>query len=294
VALYKRVPFVFELRDIWPESIKAVGAGDDAAWLRWLEHVELFLYRKARRIISVTHSFRENLVRRGIDRNKIRVVTNGVDASRFAPRARDEVLATQLGLGGKFVAGYVGTHGMAHGLETLLDAAELVRSRAGGEKFRFLLLGDGARKMALVQIASARGLNNVVFVDSVGKDEVARYWALLDVAIIHLRRTELFASVIPSKLFESMGMGIPVLLGLKGESADIVRNEQTGLLFEPEDPVSLVDALETLAESDSSREKYRVNALAAAKNYNRSTLAAMMLKELEAVAADSAHLHGIY
>src|SRR5690606_21791417 len=136
-------------------------------------------------------------IRRGIDGGKIEVVTNGVDSSRFSPRPRDTALAAQLGLQGRFVAGYIGTHGMAHGLDTLLDAAKLL-----GDDYRILLLGDGATKATLRERAQRECISNVVFVDTVPKEDVARYWSLLDVSIIHLRKTELFTTVIPPKLFE--------------------------------------------------------------------------------------------
>lgn len=285
VAAVKRRPFVFELRDLWPESIKAVGAMGNSLVIRLLEKLELFLYRRATRIVSVTHSFRENLRRRGIDPDKIDVITNGVDIHRFTPRGKDAALCDALGLGDRFVAGYVGTHGMAHSLETLLDAAALLRSEPGGDRYRFLFLGDGARKQALQARARELVLNNVVFCDSVPKSEVAKYWALLDVSIIHLRRTELFTTVIPSKLFESMGMGLPVLHGVMGESADIVRREQAGEVFEPENARDLVRALRRLGDDPTHYRQLRANALAAASRYDRSALAMRMLKILESLRA---------
>ena len=145
----KRVPFIFELRDLWPESIKAVGAMKSSRLIGWIEGVELFLYRRAARIVSVTHSFRRTLGARGIDMAKIDVLTNGVDITRFSPRPKDAELERELGLAGCFVAGYVGTHGMAHALETLLQAAALLKAQPGGERIRLLLLGDGARKADL-------------------------------------------------------------------------------------------------------------------------------------------------
>ena len=172
VAAVKRRPWVFELRDLWPESIRAVGAMRDSWLLRALERLELFLYRSAALVVSVTHSFRDNLQKRGIDAAKVAVVTNGVDIARFSPRPKDEALVRSLGLEGKFVAGYVGTHGMAHALETLLDAAVLLRD---APDVRILLLGDGARKDALVARAHELGVgDSVVFIDSVPKSEVAR------------------------------------------------------------------------------------------------------------------------
>ena len=277
VGAVKRVPFVFELRDIWPESIKAVGAMDDSFAIRQLERLEMFLYRRAARIVSVTASFRRSLGARGIDTRKIDVVTNGVDIARFAPRPKDVALQDALGLRGCFVAGYVGTHGLAHGLETLLKAAQLVAAQPGGEDIRMLLLGDGARKAALKEQAARMGLGNVIFVDTVSKDEVARYWSLLDVSVIHLKRTDLFTSVIPSKLFECMGMGLPVLHGVAGESADIVREEGVGIVFEPEDAEALAKHLLSMAADQQSLASFKSRGLQAAKRYDRAALAARML-----------------
>ena len=285
VGAVKRRPYVFELRDLWPESIRAVGAMQDSWPLRALERLELFLYRRAARVVSVTHSFRENLRTRGIDPAKVAVVTNGVDIARFSPRPKDEALVRALGLEGKFVAGYVGTHGMAHGLETLLDAAALLRD---APDVRILLLGDGARREALVERARELGLDNVVFVESVPKAEVARYWSLLDVSIIHLRRTPLFETVIPSKLFECMGMGIPVLHGVAGESAGIVEREGAGWVFTPEDAGQLAALIDTVRSDREALLACRARCLAAARRYDRRALALSMLGELEGVVARSA------
>ena len=280
VSRYRRVPYVFELRDLWPESIKAVGAMRDSALIRLLERLEMFLYRKAARIVCVTHSFRETLIRRGIDARRISVVTNGVDMTRFSPVPKDAELVAELGLAGKFVAGYVGTHGLAHHLETLLDAAGRLRTLPGGGVFHFILLGDGARKQALVEDAARRGLNNVTFIDSVPKDQVARYWSLLDVSVIHLRKTELFQTVIPSKLFECMGMGLPVLHGVVGESAQIVRDEGVGIVFEPENADALVAGLQRMQADKAAYAGFETHCLVAAKKYDRAQLALQMLDEL--------------
>jgi glycosyltransferase involved in cell wall biosynthesis len=281
VSRLKGVPYVFELRDLWPESIKAVGAMQDSRAIRMLERLEMFLYRKSAAVVSVTESFKRVLVERGIDRAKIHVVTNGVDVSQFQPRAKDAELSRKLGLEGKFVAGYIGTHGMAHALETLLEAAEILR----GSDFVFLFLGDGARKHALREIAAEKRLDNVVFVDSVPKTDVARYWSLLDVSIIHLRKTELFTTVIPSKLFECMGMGIPVLHGVEGESADIVRKFGVGIPFRPEDARELCDSLQRMRNDRVELEGMRSRCIAAAASFDRSFLAMRMLSVLEAVGA---------
>jgi glycosyltransferase involved in cell wall biosynthesis len=281
----KRRPFVFELRDLWPESIAAVGALRNARILRALTRLELFLYRRATAIVAVTEAFRQNLISRGVAADKVFVVTNGADLSRFQPRPKDPDLAGRLGLSGKFVAGYIGTHGMAHGLDTILDAAAAIRDRPAGADVRFLLLGDGAEKARLKARAAAEGLDNVAFIDTVLKDEVARYWALLDVSIIHLRNTDLFRTVIPSKLFEGMAMGVPVLHGVEGESAEIVRREGAGVVFEAENPAALVEALLNLAADGAAHAGYRQRAQLAARNYDRTVLARRMLSVLEQLAA---------
>lgn len=279
VSRIKQIPFVFELRDMWPESIKAVGAMNESSIAyRWLECLEIFLYRKAGRIVTVTHAFRNALMRRGIDGSNIDVVTNGVDLSHFVPQVKDRNLLEQLKLQGMFVAGYIGTHGMAHALETLLEAAALLQEMHIAQNVRLLFLGDGARKSELTAKANAMGLRNVLFLESVPKREVVRYWSVLDVAIIHLRKTELFTTVIPSKLFECMGMGIPVLHGVAGESADIVNRESVGEVFEPENAQQLVAGLLRMRDQPSAYASFRQNGLAAARRYDRKHLAMEMLQ----------------
>ncbi len=278
VSRMKRIPFVFELRDMWPESIKAVGAMKDSAVIRMLERIEMFLYRKAARIVTVTHAFKDTLIRRGIDGQKIEVVTNGVDLSHFSPQAKDAQLLVQHGLDGKFVAGYIGTHGMAHALETLLEAAQTLQQTPGAENIRLLFLGDGSRKAELTNQAQAMGLGNVMFLDAVPKDQVKRYWSLLDVAVIHLRKTELFTTVIPSKLFECMGMGLPVLHGVAGESADIVVRKKVGEVFESENAQQLVEGLLRMRDHPAVYATYQQHGLAAAIRYDRKHLALKMLQ----------------
>lgn len=289
VGVVKRIPFVFELRDLWPESIKAVGAMKESVAIRSLERLELYLYRRAALIVSVTHSFRDTLIRRGIESTKIAVITNGVDTERFSPREKDSILERELGLEGCFVAGYIGTHGMAHALETLMQAMHGLQVSADGQDIRLLLLGDGARKAALQAEAQRLNLKNVRFIDTVPKEEVARYWSLLDASIIHLRRTELFTTVIPSKLFECMGMGIPVLHGVAGESAEIVEREGVGLVFEPENSSQLTAALLRLRADPALRRRLSDRAVAASHRYDRCTLGGRMLDLLRAVKIRQEH-----
>lgn len=282
VSLVKRRPWVFELRDLWPESIRAVGAMKEGRILRALERLELFLYRRADAIVAVTNAFKRRLEAQGIDGGKIHVVTNGVDTGRFSHRPKDAELAAELGLTDSFVAGYIGTHGMAHGLDTILDAAALLKTRDEGKDVRILMLGDGAQRAAIERRAAAEGIDNVVFVPSVPKEQVARYWSLLDVSIIHLKRNDTFKTVIPSKMFECMAMGLPVLHGIEGESADLIEQNACGLLFEPENFNELAEHIVALKADPARRETLRHGGLAAAPRYDRNALADMMLDHLVA------------
>ncbi|WP_172965335.1 glycosyltransferase [Candidatus Thiodictyon syntrophicum] len=153
LSVLRRRPFVFELRDLWPESIKTVGAMSDSALLRLMERLELFLYRRAAAVVAVTASFRRNLIARGIDGEKIQVVTNGVDLTRFRAMTRDPELAARVGLTGKFVAGYIGTHAMAHALETILAAA-LLRAHPEGVLVR---IGSRGQRTGTICGATSSG-----------------------------------------------------------------------------------------------------------------------------------------
>ena len=288
IGTVRRRPWIFELRDIWPESIRTVGAMSNGRVFRWLERIELFLYRRAAAVVSVTQSFRENLASRRNRADKIAVVTNGADLGRYSPRPKDAELVRDLGLEGKFVAGYIGTHGMAHALETLLEAARLIAARPDGDRYRFVLLGDGAEKARLVARAAEMGVSSVLFLDTVPKDEVARYWSLLDASIVHLKDTPLFRTVIPSKLFECMAMGLPILLGVRGESAEMVEREGVGLTFAPESAEALVEAVVGLADDAERRAGMQRRGPAAARKYDRRELAQRMAGLLENVAAGRA------
>jgi glycosyltransferase involved in cell wall biosynthesis len=167
----------------------------------------------------------------------------------------------------------------------VLDAAEKLRADPDGGDVAFLMLGDGAEKNNLVARAKQRGLDNVVFVDTVAKAEVARYWSLLDAAIVHLKKADLFAGVIPSKLFEAMAMGLPVLHGVEGESAEIVSENQAGLLFEPENAGALADSVMRLSRDRVLRDELGRNGARAVLKYGRPELAAQMLGVLESVSS---------
>lgn len=282
LSVAKWRPFVFELRDLWPASIVAVGAMATSPAIRALERIELFLYRRAAAVVSVTESFREDLVARGIDRAKIHVVINGVDLDRYEPRPRDAGLEREFGLEGKFVAGYMGTHGLAHALPGVLEAAERLRER---EDIVFFFAGSGAQRGTVERIVAERGLANVRLIPRQPKDRMPALWSACDVAIVPLRDNPVFATVIPSKIFESMGMGVPILMSLpEGEATRIVRETGAGVCVPPENPEAMADAIVALANDPRRVAELRRVASAAAPQFSRDRLAMRMVEILESVA----------
>lgn len=281
VAAVRRRPFVFELRDLWPASIVAVGAMRRGFVIRLLERIELFLYRRARAVIAVTESFRDDLVRRGVSREKIHVVINGVDLQRYAPRPRDAALASELNLADRFTAGYMGTHGLAHALDDVVAAAELLKGR---DDIAFFFAGAGAARAQVERLVAERNLTNVRLISRQPKQAMPALWSLCDLAVVPLRDDPLFASVIPSKLFESMGMGVPTLLSLPdGEATAIVQNTGSGVCVAPQNPRAMADAIARLAGNAAEMTRLRAAALAAAPAYSRDTQARRMTTILQSV-----------
>jgi len=246
VRLIKRIPWVLEIRDLWPESVLAVGAVRNRLLIRLLSALELFAYRSCDHIVPVTEAFRRYIAGRGIAAEKISVVRNGVDLGFYHGQEADaQALRAQLGLQGKFVVSYVGTHGMAHGLETVLEAAVRLREHP---QIAFLLVGDGAERRRLLALRDQLGLTNVTMLDQQPKQRMPEIWALSDASLVLLRKLPLFETVIPSKIFESMAMRKPIILGVSGEACDIVNEAQAGLAIEPENAASLAAAARRLAE----------------------------------------------
>jgi glycosyltransferase involved in cell wall biosynthesis len=282
LSVLKWRPFVFELRDLWPDSILAVGAMRESAAIRALKRLEYFLYRRAARIVSVTNSFRTVLASNGIPADKIAVVPNGADLKGFTPGPKPEDLLRRHGLEGKFVAAYIGTIGMAHGLGTILDAAERMKADPA---IAFLLVGDGAERSALERQASERGFHNVVFAGSVGKDQVVDYWRLADAALVLLRDRPVFRHVLPSKMFEAMATERPIVLGVLGESAELLQKAGAGVVIQPESAEELEQALRRLAaDRESAKEMGRKGRRFVEAQLDRDKLAARMLEELRSVA----------
>jgi glycosyltransferase involved in cell wall biosynthesis len=251
VSRLKRIPWVLEIRDLWPESIAAVGAIKSRAIIRFLERVESYAYRHADCIVPVTDAFQRHMTTRGIGQEKIQVIKNGVNLALFRRTPRSEPLARELGVDGRFVAAYVGTHGMAHHLETILEAAAIVRS----PEIVFLLVGDGAERCRLVAKRDAMGLKNVLMLDQLPKERMPALWSIADVSLVLLKKSDTFKTVIPSKIFESLAMEVPVVLGVEGEAQGIVERAGAGVCIEPENAVQLSEAVTHLSVQRDLRDR---------------------------------------
>ena len=275
LSFWKRVPWIMEVRDLWPESIKTVGAMKDNLFIRYFEWEEMRCYKSAKTIVVVTDSFKRTLTARGIDEAKIKVVKNGVDKEMFKPVPKDEALIGELGLEGKKIIGYIGTHGMAHKLDFILDCA---RNMQGRNDFHFLFIGAGAEREALLAKKEREGISNVTMLDSVPKDQVVRYISILDLSLINLRKSELFKTVIPSKMFENAGMQIPIIMGVQGEAQEMLEEYGAGLCFEPENEADFNAKLQQLLSNPDLYERCRTGGAEMSRDYDRKALADKMLE----------------
>ena len=245
ISVLKRVPFVFEVRDVWPEEIVAVGAIRNRFIIGFLERVEMFLYRRAKLIVAVAQGTIEILTRRGVPRDKIVWLPNGINMSEFRQKIDRHKIRERINLNGEFLVSYVGTHGMAHRLQTVLSAAEKLKSNS---RIKFLMVGDGADKESLLNLAQNLDLNNVTFLPQLPHEEAIGYYKISDACLVPLRKAELFTKNIPSKIYEIMASERPVLLGARGESMELVEEAAAGLVFEPEDADSLAESILKLYE----------------------------------------------
>lgn len=246
IAAVLRRPFVLEIRDLWPETILALGLlKREALMTRGLEKIELFLYRRADLIVAVTKSFRKVMVSRGVRADKVIVVPNGV-ATRVFRNGDGTRLRAGLDAEASCVALYIGTHGMCQGLEVLLEATRALRDR----DIFVLFVGEGAEKQMLRERAREWGLSNVKFLDQQPRSTVPDFIAASDICIVPLRKREVFSTVIPSKIFEFMAGARPIVLSTpRGEVSRLVERAGCGLHVEPENARALSKAISKLADN---------------------------------------------
>lgn len=281
----RRAPFVLEIRDIWPESIGTVGAIRNRTVLRMLEWLEKRMYLAADHIVTVGDGYRERVLERADVGERTSVVTNGVDLRQFVPQGPDREFLKQHNLEGRFVCSYVGTIGMAHGLEVVIDAAQLLKSQ-GRDDVRFCLVGDGSQRAALEERARVGGVSEmIVFAGRQPKQRMPGILASSDVCLVHLRGCELFGTVIPSKIFETMAMQRPMIMGVRGEARDIVAAAGAGLNMQPDSATELADRVTRLADDRPLLHELGQSARSyVERHYNRDDLAARMLAIAEQAA----------
>ncbi len=280
-ARLKRVPFVFELRDLWPESMIAVGAASEGRATRGIAALADFLYKRADCVISVTESFIEVLKQRGIPDDKLAVVRNGVNLSEFTPGPRDNGLREEAGIhADDFLTTYVGTLGMAHGLTSVIATAEITRD----EPIHYLLVGEGAERVELEREVERLNLANVTFLGAQPREQIPRILNASDAVLVHLRDDPLFSTVIPSKIFEAMAVAKPIVLAVEGESADIVTNAKAGVVVRAESPAELAETIRgLLSEPELARELGLRGRAAAEGEFCRRAAARKMLGVLSRV-----------
>ncbi len=279
IAKIKKVPWIFELRDLWPESIASVDAIKNRFILRLLEKIEILLYKDCNKVIAVTESFKENLISRGINKNKIEVITNGVSSDFFNKKNCLEVdLNLRNKLKNKFVIGYIGTHGMSQGLDFVLKSVKRINLL----NLHFLFIGNGAEKNKLKELAQNLKIKNVTFINSIEREKLSTYYDLIDVSLVCLKKSNTFKKVIPSKIFEACAMNKPILLGVEGEAKRLIKKYNSGISYLPENHEDFAKKIKLIMER-STYNSLKKGCFYLAKNHNREFLALKMLKIIKEV-----------
>lgn len=277
----KRAPLVVEVRDLWPGAIVALGVLKNRLLIRWLEALELWAYRVARQVVVVTASFKEDLVARGVPAAKVAVITNGVDVQRFTPGPKAPAVEAELGCTGKTLVLYAGAHGVSQGLESVVQAAERLRRRSD---LVFGFVGEGAVKASLLRRAAELGLDNVRFLPAQPKERMPDFYRTADICLVPLRNIPLFATFIPSKMFEIMACARPIVAALTGEAARILERSGGAALVPPEDPDALAAAIAGLADDAGRRRQMGDSAAAFVRqHYDRAQLALEYERLLQAL-----------
>lgn len=256
VAAIRRSPFVLEVRDLWPRQIVDLGVIRNERLIRLLYGLERFLYERARAIVTVAEAAAQDIVRRGTPPEKVHVVTNGIDLTLFAPKPRIGRMRHLYGWRDETLVMYIGTHGLSQGLETVLEAAARLAERSD---IRFVFIGSGAQRPALMARAETMGLSNIVFIPSQPRGDMPDFYAAADICLAPLKKLEVFLTNIPSKIFEIMACARPVLLGAEGQARRVLEAAGAGIALPPEDPDALAAAIAQLADRPELCRRYGEN-----------------------------------
>jgi glycosyltransferase involved in cell wall biosynthesis len=243
---------IFNVADLWPDTVSDLGVVRDGAMLRFAKQLEAWAYRKASYVNAVTDGIAERLRSgKAVQAEKILFLPNGVDTMMLQPMPPDRALAARLGLAGKSVFLYAGTHGIVHGLEHVLDAAAQVEA----DGIAVLFVGAGTRKAALVERTRALGLRNVVFHDPVPIERMPAFYSIACASIVTVIRSHHSQGARPSKMFSSLACGVPILYSGEGEGAEIVRSAGAGIVVEPESADALARGMRELTANPELRDR---------------------------------------
>ena len=278
LSFFKIKPWIMEVRDLWPESIAAVGAIKKSSLIfKILENIEYKLYNSAYKIVVVANSFKKIISSNGIDSSKIYVHKNGVVLDKFKVQNKNQKLIKILNLDGKKIFAYIGTHGMAHGLSFIINALPEINKKL--PDIKFLFIGDGAEKNNLVKEAERLKLENIIFLPSVDKHEIIQYLSIIDVAIVNLKKSDTFKSVIPSKIFEAAALQKPILLGVEGESKEMIESYGAGICYDPENQLDCINACLEILKTDTYN-KAKLNAEKLSKDFDRKKISLQLLNTI--------------
>lgn len=251
-AMLRRLPFLFEVRDLWPESAVALGELSNRKAIKAAESLERLLYGRASRVVAVTQGIRDGLLERGVPADKVALIPNGANTELFKFDATGaERVRSALGLYDRFVVMYAGIHGVAQGLETLLNSAYILRER---EDIAFVLIGEGPKKAALMRLKEERMLPNVRFIPEVRSQDMPACLSAADCAIVPLRDEPVFRGALPSKMFEAWACSRPVILSVAGEAERVLTEAGGGLAVRPEDAAEIANAILYLKEHRAEAE----------------------------------------
>jgi glycosyltransferase involved in cell wall biosynthesis len=276
----QRIPMVFEVRDLWPESAVALGELSNRHAIAWATRLEESCYRRANGIVVVTDGIRSALEDRGIPGDKLLLVPNGanIELFQFRPEGRQRIRA-ELGMQDAFIAIYAGIHGVAQGLETIAQAANRLRDRP---QIHFLLVGDGPEKARIAALAADYGLSNLTLIPEQPRDKMPDYLSSADVALVPLRNVPLFHGARPSKMFDAWSCERPLLLSIDGEARRTMEQARGGIFVPPEDPDAMAQAILHLQECPAKRIQMGANGRSYTEtHFSRRRLAEELIIKLE-------------